>query len=888
MSKFLHTESNNNYRNSSRRFRLLRFEGLESRRLLSVNILDGSPVCQTTTSSLISDTSSSEDPITVTMRSVAQLDSSIMSPTTKVETENSPVPSTELPSENVPQDDAEDNDPFFERFGVYINGEKYICLWDLHYRPTVGDPRINPIAANRETFRGEPEPGGEVEEYDVEMSITYHGCNPNQQPKQNGVYQLHEGHNSVLSFPGSLEDPESTDFLEVVLPTLPSGYYSIISFTGTASTNDYFAYVPYTLYGNHPVYDGYVHSGSSKTVYIKIVDDRITESDETLSMTLGYPAPYEGITVNSYHFNEICVSVSAEIVDNDGWKIGIVPADGTVGDKTVQEQGNYQEIDYRVSRIDNGSNKGNDLHYLIDVTLVVSGTAICTHDYDLYLKNSDGTRSLITPNSLGRFTVRIQENHSYETIVVQVFNDLVVERLIETLAITVVEAQETSPPITYAIDTNPVVVNIRDNDTLSLVTVQYRDNMSLVSDTEDPLSYNPQYVFGYNWQNCIHWYSYNSDLTLPVAYTSDSTMKCRVTVTGLLDSTQTYQVRMKWTYKIGGTTLTTQSGWGTVSNSIAEVTLNSSFRMFLGQMATYYDLESLLEWEFRTTCENTRGADGNMGSNSNPLYITYKAPTNVSSYNYHSLIHIGCVAASGSACSDAQVFQAIWSVISSKSITKVRMHNGVVENDGTLYYYGRDVDNTGCFTADSSDIMDYLSVTLTSSPIDYIEDQYPSLARQICLDSNHFYGTGSTVSTLLRYKDGICDAWQDFAINLYGLQGIMCNRVSVRAMTANISGGMTALKVNSNLQGQGGVTPRENTWHGHALIQYNGNVYDPSYGCTYGSRETFLTTFITNLHSVGVIWYTPNLGYGRTYHPAVQSYADIEEDFLEVSDDIIL
>lgn len=48
-------------------------------------------------------------------------------------------------------------------------------------------------------------------------------------------YALHEGHGSVLSFPGSLGDPSSSDYLAVTLPALPDGYMATITLGGTAS-----------------------------------------------------------------------------------------------------------------------------------------------------------------------------------------------------------------------------------------------------------------------------------------------------------------------------------------------------------------------------------------------------------------------------------------------------------------------------------------------------------------------------------------------------------------------------------------------------------------------------------------------------------------------------
>ena len=830
--------------NPSSSSKRLRFEHLENRRMLSATSsdspLDNDSSIGQSISGLVSVQSPQDYEITTPSQVVS--DSSLTS------------------AESIVGQSISDNevDLFFEKFGVYINGEKYICIWDLQYLPTIGDPRTNPNVQDQDSIRGEPDPNTDPEEYDLELGITYYGC---QSSGQESGIELHEGHNSVLPFPGALNDPESTDYLSVVLPTIPPGYFSVISFGGSASTNDYFAYVPYSI-GDHSIYDGYIHSGSSITVYIKIVDDRITETDETLSMTLGYPSPYWGVSVIPYNFNEICTTVSATIIDNDGWKVGFVPADGIAGEKVITETNNG-EIDFRLSRIDNGSNHGSDTHYLIDVKFTITGTASPNAsplpDYRVFLNNADGSRSLITPEGSGYYIVRIQENHLFETITIKAEDDSIVERLEETLSLTITEAKGYPPFLSYAIDSTPVTIIIRDNDKLELVTVQFKNNLNLTSDTEES--------FGVSWQNRIHWYSDDFTRTLPVAYSSNESMKCQAIITGQLDPTQTYQIRMKWNYRIDDETHTFSSGWETLSDSSVTTELLSSFRSILGQQrATYYDLHSSVEWEFRTTSEATRGADGYMGANVNPLYVTYKTPGTISSPIYHSLVHIGCVAANSTSCSNDQVFASIWSKISSKTITKVKLNSGIVIDDTLLYYYGRDIDESGSLTADEDDVLNYLSATKISGTNTYITDQSASLARQIRLDTNILNGyTLPTGDSLLYYKDGTCDVWRDFAINLCGIQGLSCSSVNIEV---NASENVNSFKIDPTLTGQGGVTPRENTWSGHALIRYNDYVYDPSYGLAYGEYDTFLTSFISKLDSVGNETDVVHSPYGHTYEAA--------------------
>jgi hypothetical protein len=62
-----------------------------------------------------------------------------------------------------------------------------------------------------------------------------------------------------------------------------------------------------------------------------------------------------------------------------------------------------------------------------------------------------------------------------------------------------------------------------------------------------------------------------------------------------------------------------------------------------------------------------------------------------------------------------------------------------------------------------------------------------------------------------------------------------------------------SLKVKTTIIGQGGIIPRENTWGEHVVVEYNGNIYDPSYGLEYGSITSALLTFINqSVESIGI------------------------------------
>ena len=93
------------------------------------------------------------------------------------------------------------------------------------------------------------------------------------------------------------------------------------------------------------------------------------------------------------------------------------------------------------------------------------------------------------------------------------------------------------------------------------------------------------------------------------------------------------------------------------------------------------------------------------------------------------------------------------------------------------------------------------------------------------------------------------------------------------------------LKVKTTIRGQGGGIPRENTWSNHALIHYNGVIYDPSYGVSYGIKNVAKQNFIHQLDSVGYFIFstgTPadSLGYGFVYVVRKNTPRITEKDIL--------
>lgn len=150
----------------------------------------------------------------------------------------------------------------------------------------------------------------------------------------------------------------------------------------------------------------------------------------------------------------------------------------------------------------------------------------------------------------------------------------------------------------------------------------------------------------------------------------------------------------------------------------------------------------------------------------------------------------------------------------------------------------------------------------------YYEDQLPSRAREFAGNAVEEINT-STTCGLLAKTDGTCDGWQNFAVHVFGAQGITVTKTNVEV---NSKTGADAFKVkpmiaNAFVPGQGGGSPRETTWYAHALIVYNGMLLDPSYGVSYGLGLTGQQAFANTLHSLGNIVESFTLinGYGFTY-----------------------
>ena len=222
---------------------------------------------------------------------------------------------------------------------------------------------------------------------------------------------------------------------------------------------------------------------------------------------------------------------------------------------------------------------------------------------------------------------------------------------------------------------------------------------------------------------------------------------------------------------------------------------------------------------------------------------------------YHSVVHIGCVAAQGQS-TEQEVFDAIWGKFQSLGIHSVTIHNGAVVDNALLNYYGIASSNP---TVKNQIFIESVDGVLQPP------SQFPTFAREFA--ANATYNTFFTKG-LLAKSDGTCGAWTYLMIDVLGAQGIMANKLGI-VVQPFIIGVFPAFKVKS-LPGQGTSSPKESIWMNHIVVGYNGNVYDPSYGKFYGVKAGAIQQFMTlSIESVG--WqvrpkYPGDIeGYGAAY-----------------------
>ena len=665
--------------------------------------------------------------------------------------------------------------------------------------------------------------------------------------------------------------------------------------TGTASTSDYSLYAAGSNIIISPIPDPttgvYIYTGevyipygqTSTTVELRPTNDAEREQTETAIMTI-LPSTNE-YGYGAYSVSDLSSNATVSIEDNDGWKVILTPdtpivedEDGNIIPTTLEEEGET-EARYTVSRVDDGNNRSGDLTYSIAVTLSLSGQTDIS-DYCVSYSTNNSFWTLLSPSVfLGQIsvTVSIPTNSESVRLKIKATNDSMIERLYESLDVVIVSAKKGS--IEYAIDPTVHHLQIKDNDVLTLETVQYKNNEDLKSDPDSSGAST-------SWKDKIHWRKNQPSETLPVAYSSNKVLTTDATFSGDVDPAIRNQLKV--CYQVIGIAEGDVSDWKNVSTtgtvSVTNCGWVSSFAEFMNVQEIVLSIPVLtLHWWFAVGDEPENDNHRHVqGDSQNPLYVILRTPR---SDLYLTSVHTACNAAHGvsplnapqnpgetqdewQARKDKPVFDAIWEKFAGLSIKKAKLQNGLVIETSLLTYYGK-------ISTDTT-ILNQLEIESIGDVIQS-PSQFASVAREQAL-TNYQYGY---IPSLLFYQDGTCGVWTWFMIHVLGTQGIKANahRIQVKP---GIS--VNSFKVNSSAAGQGTTTPKECIWGDHGVVEFGGYVYDPSYGLEYGVKANALAVFMSqSVESIGTTRKKkPNeatQGYGEVYTAMSGSYQSADTYF---------
>ena len=491
------------------------------------------------------------------------------------------------------------------------------------------------------------------------------------------------------------------------------------------------------------------------------------------------------------------------------------------------------------------------MSYGINVTLNLSGTA-SPADYLLYTDTgpSGGWQQLIWGQGGCPTVVTIPTGQTSVNVTVKAVDDSIVEKLHETLTISVASAKNSgNSNINYACDTGVLNFKIEDNDLLDLQKVVFQGVLPLLSDPDPNTGQSISWASGPHWLKgeILHRIPWTSSGMaplngngapmagyVPLAYSSQDNMAARAKWWGNVDPAIENDLYVYFAAYLGGNdvfsthvplTKGSDGSWG-MDNVSAQ--LLETFEEILGKSALYNPNLQLM-WSFYVGGDTKHR---NAGISHSCLYVTYDDPE---ATLYHTVVHTGCVAANGvtpatSGNVDQPIVDAIWTKFSGISLYSVTIENGAVTETklgNELYYYGKVAKD-----AQGNDLP-------KSEPTIYPFDTKQSIADE--------YNVIAT-EDLLRYKDGSCDAWGNFFIDVLAAQGIssQLKQVTIAPGTGNLPlnipgvGGTAHLSntplnmvMSPNDGKHHGVTPLKRLFKAHAIVQYGDSYYDPSYGEKY-------------------------------------------------------
>ena len=463
---------------------------------------------------------------------------------------------------------------------------------------------------------------------------------------------------------------------------------------------------------------------------------------------------------------------------------------------------------------------------------------------------------------------------------------------------------------------------VKDADALKLTQVQFYNNLSLISDM-------PGASFGdEDWKEFIHWQKRTQEVegetvetleVYPIAYSSSAELGCNFKVEGTVDPSAAYSVRFIWKDVVSEwTPITFNSGSST--SQVAQQTLGQTFAEYFGVNKALYEAESTIRWEFRVNGEVCQTLEDDVlvdnyrvfEESVNPLYVTYKAPLEGAAL-FHTVVHTGCAAASGFGDSlvengegetvvengEETVFNKIWAKFESRQIPKMCLQDGqVVVQTNAMFVDDPNYQNQ---TNGEELLLSFYGKPVSAAQENYFKQNAVLYAARETYSHNYDYDSPSLAryascnetplwtSQLLKYSDGICDGWAEFAKSVFGAQGIFVRRCALNVDESKIYNKFnTTLDHNFRVKpayAQGGeqLVPLESIWHGHALFGYNGVVYDPSYGVDYGEVAECCSLFASHIEEMVTYDSTSpiRLIKGVEPHKGVKYWPSIKEDWDE-------
>ena len=398
---------------------------------------------------------------------------------------------------------------YFDRFGVYINGERCIALDDVAKLPQSFRTRradanraISVASRTMDEANGLRSGGGdsggsdpEIESVDIELDVEYvrrYGSNAVLTLNPNAISEGYDPYDEDKTVQGYL----AGDYMKVGLPPIPVGYEARVTFKGTATRGqDYVVFTSYppTLDLN-PLYGNLDHSGGAAFVYVFPTEDCEAESDETATLRIGTPQLQASGGTDTHAFNMLVDTATTTIIDNDQWKIVVTPeAPYTNADEIIIAEGTTTEsapsntATFRVSRVENLLFRGGDDHYPIEVRLTFprlgpeAGTAK-REDFKILAIDENGNMTQRTPEeftNLIRVTIPAQSDSTF--ISIEAEDDDLVERLYENIKFYVCGAyNHNDNSLRYAYeDVGALEVKIEDDDKLVLEKLQFDNNGNL-------------------------------------------------------------------------------------------------------------------------------------------------------------------------------------------------------------------------------------------------------------------------------------------------------------------------------------------------------------------------------------------------------------------------